>query len=325
MFQRSRADRDGHGWERRALNWLAKKLAPLVATALFSALGVLGQADAESRVLDYIRDHLHPGEPLLVSELYNQVFTKAEERRALDKLYGAFFRIPLFVAQYEEKFGTPPSLKVIAEQFDLRTPEAAEVLVRVMESDPRVPRFFTRDAKTGEIARVDVEKIRSDPRFAKPLARQLGGWEGKPAPEFKLMDLDGREVNSAALREKVSLVYVWFTGCPPCMQETPALVALDHEFAGEGLTIVGANADRLLGLAYDDATRRRYVEEQNIRFPVVHWTRESDAAFGNSAIFPTLFLIDRKGVIIEHWIGFVSPEELRRAVMKVLVGKEAAH
>ncbi len=307
------------------MNWVAQTFAPLVATALFSALGVLGQADAESRVLGYIRDHLHPGEPLRVSELYNQVFTKPEERRALDKLYGAFFRIPLFVAQYEEKFGAPPSLKVIAEQFDLRSPEAAEVLVRVMESDPRVPRFFTRDPKTSEIATVDVEKIRSDPRFAKPLARQLGGWQGKPAPEFKLMDLDGREVNSAALREKVSLVYVWFTGCPPCMQETPALVALDREFAGEGLTVVGANADRLLGFAYDDAARRRYVEEQNIRFPVVHWVRESDAAFGNIAIFPTLFLIDRKGVIIEHWIGFVSPEELRRAVRKVLARKEAAH
>jgi peroxiredoxin len=292
--------------------------ALLAALTIFWVRPAQAQSDAEMRVLDYIRDHLQPGQPLVVTELYGKVFTRPEERKALDKLYNAFFRIPLFVVQYQEKFGTPPTLKVIAEQFDLRTPQAADVLLRVMESDPRVPRFLSRDAKTGEIARVDVEQIRSDPRFGQAVDRQLSGWEGTPAPEFRLTGLEGTDVDSASLRGKSVLLYIWFTGCPPCMKETPELVALAREFSGRGLAIVGANADRVLGLSHDDAVRRRYAEEEKINFPLVHWTRESDAAFGNIAIFPTLFLIDPKGGIMRHWVGYVSPDELRSTIMEGL-------
>jgi thiol-disulfide isomerase/thioredoxin len=274
-------------------------------------------ADAETRVLDYIRDHLQPGQPLIVTDLYNRVFTQPDERQALDKLYNAFFRIPLFVANYQEKFGSPPTLKVIAEQFDLHSPGAADVLLRVMESDPRVPRFLTRDPKTGEIANVDVEKIKANPRFGQALDRQISGWDGKPATDFTLARLTGGDVHLLDLRGKVVLLEVWFTGCPPCMQETPALVALNRELSPRGLAIIAANADRALGLTYGDAVRERYLREHHIEYPVVHWTREIDRAYGGVAIFPTLFLIDQKGLVRSHWIGYVQPDDLRKAINKL--------
>jgi peroxiredoxin len=229
----------------------------------------------------------------------------------------------LFVAQYREKFGAPPRLKIIAEQFDLQTPEAAGVLVRVMEADPRLPRFFTRDAATGEITAVDEAKILADPRFGKAVERQISGWEGRPAPAFKLARLEGGDVDSSALRGKVILLYVWFTGCPPCMKETPELVTLGRDFSARRLAIVGANADRVLGLDYDDAVRRRYAGEHHVNFPLAHWTRESDAAFGNVTIYPTLFLIDPSGIILCHWIGFTRGAELRAAVAAGL--KSSSH
>jgi peroxiredoxin len=276
------------------------------------------ELQAETRVVDYIRDHLQPGQPLLVTELYNKVFTDPAGRQALDKLYRAFFRVPLFVAQYEEKLGHPPTLTTIAEQFDLHAPGAADVLLRVMDSDPRVPKFLTRDPKTGEIASVNVALIRSDPRFGQALEHQLSGWEGKPAPPFNLPGVNGSNVDSAALAGKVTLLYVWFTGCPPCMKESPVLVELDHAFKGKGLTIVGANADRILGLSYTDAVRQRYLTEHQISFPVGHWTGEANTAYGGVAIFPTLFLIDAKGVVRHQWVGFASAEELRQAVGKLV-------
>ena len=276
------------------------------------------ELEAETRVVDYIRDHVQPGQPLLVTELYNKVFTEPAERQALDKLYRAFFRTPLFVAQYQEKFGHPPALNTIAEQFDLHAPGAADVLLRVMESDPRVPKFLTRDPKSGEIASVNVALIRSDPRFGQALEHQLTGWEGKPAPPFNLPGVNGANVDSAALAGKVTLLYVWFTGCPPCMKESPLLVGLDHEFKSKGLVIAGANADRILGLSYTDAVRQRYLTEHQITFPVGHWTAEANTAYGGVAIFPTLFLIDAKGVIRRQWVGFASAGELRQAVEKVV-------
>jgi peroxiredoxin len=295
------------------LRWLL--LASLLCG---TATAGLAQSDAETRVLDYIRAHLQPGQPLIITDLYNHVFTQPDERQALDKLYNAFFRVPLFVANYQQKFGSPPSLTAVAEQFALRSPAAADTLLRVMESDPRVPRFLTRDPKTGEITHVDVEKIEADPKFGQALARQLGGWEGKPAPDFTLAGLNSGEVRLSDLRGKVVLLEIWFTGCPPCMAETPALVALNRELAPRGLAIVGANADRALGLDYDDAARRSYVQEQHIEYPIVYWTRASDGAYGGISIFPTIFLIDRKGIVRAHRIGYVEPEDLCQAIEEIL-------
>ena len=292
-----------------------RRVAPVVwLFLLLSATLALSRPDAETRILQYIREHLRPGQPLVVTDLFNNVFTKPDERQALDKLYNAFFRIPLFVAQYQEKFGSPPSLKIISEQFDLRAPDAADVLLRVMESDPRVPHFLARDPKTGEITQVDVDEIRNDARFGQVLQRQLAGWEGKTAPELELRGIKGDTVSLGQLKGKVVLLYVWFTGCPPCMQETPDLVSLYHQLSARGFDIVGANADRFLGLSYDDAMRLRYIQERKIEFPIVHWTRQSDKAYGGISIYPALFLIDRKGVVFHHWIGYVPFSELRRAI-----------
>src|SRR5262249_61273736 len=107
------------------------------------------------------------------------------------KLSTAFFRIPFAEAQYKAKLANPPSLSVIAQQFDTPNAEAADPLLRVMESDPRVPHFLTRDPVTHEITKVDVEEIRRDPMFGQKLEHQLGGWDAKPAPDFTLATLDG--------------------------------------------------------------------------------------------------------------------------------------
>ncbi|HLW80372.1 MAG TPA: TlpA disulfide reductase family protein [Terriglobia bacterium] len=306
------------GWRSNAAAAIAACLMLAIAPAGPGGAARAQAGDAEARVLGYIKDHLQPGQPVLISELYGKVFTQPAERQVLDKLYNAFFRIPLFLAEYQEKFGSPPTLKTVAQQFDLKTPDAADTLLRVMESDPRVPRFFVRDAHTGEITQVYVGIIRGDPRFAQAVSVHLSGWEGKPAPAFKLSGLDGHDLDSAELRNKVVLLYVWFTGCPPCMKETPAIVKLEHEIASPALVVVGANADQELGLGYDDQVRRRYVREQSIDYAIVNWSKESDAAFGRIAVFPTLFLIDRTGTIAGHWVGYTEPADLRSAIRRAL-------
>lgn len=301
----------------------------LVSVLPQAAWPASAQTQAESRVVGYLRTHVKPGQPLVVSQLYSQVFTEAPERKALNKLYNAFFRIPLFVAQYRQKFGKPPSLDSISQQFDLHVPGEANVLLRVMESDPRVPRFITRDPKTGQITRVDVAMVENDPRFGQALVRQLGGWRGKKAPDFDLTGPADRrgearsDVSSASLRGKVYLLDVWFTGCPPCIKETPELVSLQHDFAPNGFTVIGANADKVLGLDYDETIRAHFRREMKINFPVVDWTRDSDAAYGHVAIFPTLFLVNRQGVILNYWVGYTRGGALRRAIAAGLA-REAA-
>ncbi len=292
----------------------------LFSVALFS-LGVgclFAQSNAQAKILKYIRDHLKAGQPVRVTELYNTVFTTPEDHAALNKLYKDFFRIPMFIVQYQQRFSTPPSLKTIAEQFALDNPEEADTLLRVMETDPRVPKFITQDPKTGEITKINVEMVRNDPQFAQGAIHELAGWEGRTAPAFDLVRANGNHLSNADLQGKVALLYVWFTGCPPCMKEAPALVQLQHQFSAKGLEVIGANADGLLGLTISEQARRRYAAKEGMSFPIVRWTQASNQAYGGISIYPTLFLINRKGIIVAHWVGYTSPAVLQKAVARAV-------
>ncbi len=73
------------------------------ALALSVSVGAFAQdtEDAERRIIRYIKENAKPDERLVVSQLYNEVFTTPVERAALDKLTNAFFRIPLFIMEFE--------------------------------------------------------------------------------------------------------------------------------------------------------------------------------------------------------------------------------
>ncbi len=125
--------------------------------------------DPEMRIITYLNDNIRPGQPVLVTDLYNNVFRRPEEREALQRLYDVVFKIPAFSAEFYMKNGKLPTLKELSDQFQLKNPDEITVLLRTMESDPRMPRFFERDPATGEMTRIYVDRIAADEKFGKPL------------------------------------------------------------------------------------------------------------------------------------------------------------
>ena len=276
------------------------------------------QPDTEARIIEYLRNNLQPNQGVVVSDLFNDVFTSPEEQATLDRLYNVFFKIPMFLVQYQTSTGNVPSLQEIAEQFNFKVPGEADVILRVMEADPRVPRFFERDPDTGEIMSLDVEPIRSHPQFGTAIERTIAGWEGAPIPAFSMEAFDGSRVTSDAVAGTPHMVYVWFTNCPPCVQTAPLLVELYREYADSGFEIIAANADRFLELPYDDQIRADYVEELGIEFQMLHLSAEMQRAYGGVNIFPTMFFVDEDGVIVEHFVAFQEKDVLERAIQRAL-------
>jgi thiol-disulfide isomerase/thioredoxin len=290
----------------------------VVALVLAAALSTSPPPPAEARVVEYLKAHVKPGEPVVVSDLYNTVFTAPEERAALNRLFNTFFKMPLYLAQHLAAAGKPPMLREISEQFHFEVPGEADVMLRIMESDPRMPRFLTRDPVTGEITSVDVDRILAHPRFGKALERTITGWEGRPAPAFATTTYDGKPLTSESLAGKPHLVYFWFTGCPPCVRTAPLLARLDREFAARGFRIVTLNADRALELPYTDEDRSAYAARSGWGFTLGHMTAEVQEAYGAVSVFPTLFFVNRKGTIVRQFVNFQPEQTLEEAARLAL-------
>ena len=274
--------------------------------------------DVERKIIEYLKVNLKAGQPVIVSKLHNEVFTSPEERKVLDRLYNIFFKVPAYIAEYYASSHKPPTLAEITHQFNLPIEGEADVILKIIEYDRRVPRFLTRDARTGEITQVDIEKVKADPRFNKVIERTIAGWEGKVAPPFSVQALDGKVLNSSDLRGKPHLVYFWFTHCPPCVQITPHLVSLQRRFTARNFTVVGLNADKILELGYEDSERKAYLEKHKITFPMGHLSPAAQAAYGGVQLFPTLFLVDKEGVIRAHFVNYKDEATLQQAIEKVL-------
>ncbi|HTY62365.1 MAG TPA: redoxin family protein [Acidobacteriota bacterium] len=296
-------------------------LLVLLLLAAFSATMAQTDIAVEKRIIDYLKQNVAPGKPLVVSELYNNVFTTPEERKALDRLFNVFFKIPVYVAQHKAGTNRIPTLDDIARQFNLRIPGEVPVLLTILDSDPRVPKFMTRDAKTGEITSVDIEAVKKDKRFSQAIERTIAGWVGKNAPAFTLDLFDGKTLSSATLAGKNFLVYFWFTGCPPCLQLSPHLARIEKQYGGKKFTIVAVNADRFLELDTTDAERAAYVKKVGFRFPVGHMNKKMCEDYGGVSVYPTLFLVDARGVIRKYYVGYQQPETIAADIKSLLALK----
>jgi thiol-disulfide isomerase/thioredoxin len=286
-----------------------------IGLALIALL--LQGADAETRVIEHLKANVKPGTPVVVSELI-KVFPAPEERKVLDRLFNTFFKIPMFLVQYNASTQKIPSLQETSEQFNFKVSGQADVMLRIMESDPRVPKFLTRDLKSGEITAIDVSKIQSSPQFGRAVERTIAGWEGRPGPPFQISAYDGASVTSEQLAGQPHLLYFWFTNCPPCVRTSPLLVELHNKYAAQGFKIIGANADRFLELPYDDNVRADYVKKLGITFATAHMNQVMQQAYGGVSVFPTMFFVDKTGTIVKYYVNFQDKAVLETAIQSTL-------
>src|SRR6267142_1850811 len=289
-------------------SWIALSLTAL----LFQA------PSAEQRIIDYLKANVKPGRQVVVSELYNNVFKTPEERKVLDRLFNTFFKIPMFIVQYNATSKKIPTLRELSEQFNFTIPAYADVLLRIIEADPRVPKFIERNPRTGEITKVDIAKIQASPQFGKVLERSITGWEGREAPPFSITAYDGKTVTSQQISGQPHLIYFWFTNCPPCVRSSPILAELYNQYAARGFKIIGANADRFLELSYDDKVRADYVKQYGFKFTTAHLNTQMQQAYGGVSVFPTMFFVDKKGTIVKQFVNFQEKAVLDQAIQATL-------
>ena len=143
------------------------------------------------------------------------------------------------------------------------------------------------------------------------------GTEGSPAPSFEAASLDGGDVALTDFREdRVVLLNIWATWCPPCREEMPDLQQLHEEYQDDGLQVVGVSID---GRGSDEGVRH-FLEEHGVEFMILRDpSDEVSRAFGARGV-PATYLVDREGTIQWHHMGPVTADDpgLRGALDETL-------
>jgi len=153
-----------------------------------------------------------------------------------------------------------------------------------------------------------------------------GAWFGLPESskklavgdsviDFSLPDLQGKMQNLP--KGQPMLVNFWATWCPPCRQETPAMIQMYETYQAQGLKVVAVSVDR------DLKQLHAFADEYHLPFDV---RNDADSAVSTQyGVFryPETFLVDKDGVIQAHLIGaidWMSPS-IQQKIQDLLAGQ----
>lgn len=150
--------------------------------------------------------------------------------------------------------------------------------------------------------------------FSVELYQALAGDVQSPtvAPDFTLSDIHGNPLRLSDFKGRVILIDFWATWCPFCRASIPILNSLYNHYKDKGLEIIG------IALEYDGGkTLKRFTKDKNIAYPLGVGKERLAIEYSAHGV-PTRFLINRKGEIVEKFIGFQDKEVLEAAIKELL-------
>ncbi|HEY8669000.1 MAG TPA: TlpA disulfide reductase family protein [Tepidisphaeraceae bacterium] len=121
--------------------------------------------------------------------------------------------------------------------------------------------------------------------------------EGKPAPEFTLKDLNGKDVSLKDFKGQVLVIDFWATWCGPCVEALPELDKMYQELSKDGLKVVAINLEE------EKDTVAGFAKEKNLTMPVL---LDADHAIGQKYLvepIPQTVIIGKDGVVRRVVIG----------------------
>lgn len=143
---------------------------------------------------------------------------------------------------------------------------------------------------------------------------------GKPVPDISGEDLNGGKFKlSEAGKGKVVMLSFWATWCPPCMRLVPHEAALVEKMKGKPFELIGINGDPELT---DDV--RKIIEEKKIVWRSFKNQQKDSPPLSEVweiGGWPTIYIVDHKGVIRHVQLGGGEPEKLDTLIEELV--KEA--
>ena len=122
--------------------------------------------------------------------------------------------------------------------------------------------------------------------------------QGKPAPDFTLKMLDGKDVSLADFKGKLVLLHFWGSTCGTCRVEAPHINRLYKKYKDKGFVVLAINAYN-----ENEQAVSKFVKAHDIAYPIAMMGRDVSRKYSARAL-PSSFWIDRDGKIFDYHVGF---------------------
>jgi cytochrome c biogenesis protein CcmG/thiol:disulfide interchange protein DsbE len=154
----------------------------------------------------------------------------------------------------------------------------------------------------------------ADQEAGRGLDDELSAGKRPYPPQLVLDRLDGDgDVSLASLRGKAVVINFWASWCLPCKDEAPLLQRAWERYRGDGLVVLGIDAQDFR----TDA--RRFVERYGITYPIAYDGRGSSLGRFGVTAFPETWFVGRDGRLIgERVQGPVTAEQLEENIRLAL-------
>ncbi|MBO4872461.1 MAG: TlpA family protein disulfide reductase [Lachnospiraceae bacterium] len=139
----------------------------------------------------------------------------------------------------------------------------------------------------------------------------------QPAPRFlETVDLEGKQVflSEVCAAQKLTMVNLWASWCPPCIRELPELEALHQKYQADGLAVVGILLDAMDGGLKDG---KDLIKQAGVTYLNVMPTAEL-LAFVSSQYIPVTFFLNEKGELVGEAVIGADPDAYERQIKELL-------
>lgn len=137
---------------------------------------------------------------------------------------------------------------------------------------------------------------------------------GKQLQSADVFDLDDEVFSTTEWFSNDSrpmLINFWFTSCPPCRREMPALQSA-FETYGSDMRFVGVN------LQDSASSIRSFIDELDVTYEMVRDPNGTLVVSNGIAAFPTTLFIDSSGRIVKQVAGELTKASIDRAIAELL-------
>ncbi|CAA6825323.1 MAG: Unknown protein [uncultured Aureispira sp.] len=140
-----------------------------------------------------------------------------------------------------------------------------------------------------------TKQTKGEREFQEYLDRKKNEYIGKKIPAILVKTLKGKTYDLSKMQGKIVLLNFWFAACKPCITEISSFNELQDKYKSKNLVILSVGTDK-------KEVAKKVVDEKNMRYAVVA-DRKDIAEQMEVSTYPTSFLIDRKGIIRQVFIG----------------------